>query len=296
MTSNKATLLNLVLRALGLTGEAGSLENVSKQTLTVILAALRRLREKEGADLEADVSKHLNKHPNPPDEKFHAWAEGKGVEVDKAEATAYRLASTHAKFREDGKANEQGVTPAAVDPEELRMGIEVEHEHTPDAETAKRIATDHLAEIPDYYTRLKRMEDEAKADKTAAEYGFIDGYLRKRAEVEADYSSTAKPDRERLRRQHGNDSDTGAAEAIEPGQQEPRPDSVSSNTESTRMRDLPWIKTRAQELDATLENMPMALKNMLKTPEEEKEPLPYQANQQPGAGISRRVVGSGVTA
>lgn len=42
------------------------------------------------------------------------------------------------------------------------MGIEVEKEHTDDEEIAKRIALDHLKEFPDYYTRLKKMEDEAR--------------------------------------------------------------------------------------------------------------------------------------
>lgn len=50
------------------------------------------------------------------------------------------------------------------DPEQLRMGIEVEKEHTEDEEIAKRIAKDHLDEFPDYYTRLKKMEDQAKKE------------------------------------------------------------------------------------------------------------------------------------
>lgn len=44
------------------------------------------------------------------------------------------------------------------DPEELRMGIEVEKEHTKDPALAKEIAKDHLAEIPDYYTKLKKID------------------------------------------------------------------------------------------------------------------------------------------
>lgn len=47
------------------------------------------------------------------------------------------------------------------DPEELAMGIKVELEHTDDVEIAREIATDHLEEIPDYYTLLKKMEEEA---------------------------------------------------------------------------------------------------------------------------------------
>lgn len=49
-----------------------------------------------------------------------------------------------------------------VDPEELSLGIHIEMEHTDDPEEAKVIALQHLAELPDYYTRLKKMEDDAK--------------------------------------------------------------------------------------------------------------------------------------
>lgn len=48
------------------------------------------------------------------------------------------------------------------DSEELEMGTKVEMEHTNDEELAKEIAKDHLEEIPDYYTRLKKMEEDAK--------------------------------------------------------------------------------------------------------------------------------------
>ncbi len=48
--------------------------------------------------------------------------------------------------------------------DELLKGIEIEHEHTDDPEIAKEIAKDHLSEIFDYYTRLIKMEEEAKAE------------------------------------------------------------------------------------------------------------------------------------
>lgn len=47
------------------------------------------------------------------------------------------------------------------DEQELKMGIEIEKEHTNDEEIAERIARHHLSEIPDYYTRLKKMEKDA---------------------------------------------------------------------------------------------------------------------------------------
>ena len=60
------------------------------------------------------------------------------------------------------------------DVEQYRMGLEVELEHgrqdpatnvTDDDELITgKIALAHLNEFPDYYTRLERMEEEAKAD------------------------------------------------------------------------------------------------------------------------------------
>ena len=54
------------------------------------------------------------------------------------------------------------VPDSNFDSKELQMGIEVEKEHTDCPKLAKEIAKDHLAECPDYYTRLKRMESECK--------------------------------------------------------------------------------------------------------------------------------------
>jgi hypothetical protein len=45
---------------------------------------------------------------------------------------------------------------------QLEMGIPIEHEHTKDKDLATDIALQHLDEIPDYYTRLKKMESDAK--------------------------------------------------------------------------------------------------------------------------------------
>lgn len=41
---------------------------------------------------------------------------------------------------------------------QLDMGMKVEMEHTKDKELAKKIAMDHLFEIPDYYSKLDKIE------------------------------------------------------------------------------------------------------------------------------------------
>jgi len=54
-------------------------------------------------------------------------------------------------------AKKHGVTVSQIE-SQLKMGIDVELEHTTDRAVAHEIALDHLNELPDYYTRLKEVE------------------------------------------------------------------------------------------------------------------------------------------
>lgn len=42
---------------------------------------------------------------------------------------------------------------------QLEMGMDVEMEHTSDEDMAREIAMDHLTEDPEYYTKLKDIEE-----------------------------------------------------------------------------------------------------------------------------------------
>lgn len=65
-----------------------------------------------------------------------------------------------------------GINWAEVDLEQFRMGLEVELEHgvrnvvtnvtNDDLVLTGKIALAHLLELSDYYTRLQRMEEEAR--------------------------------------------------------------------------------------------------------------------------------------
>ena len=65
-----------------------------------------------------------------------------------------------------------GINWSEVDLEQFRMGLEVELEHgvrnvvtnvtNDDLLLTGKIALAHLLELPDYYTRLMRMEEEAR--------------------------------------------------------------------------------------------------------------------------------------
>jgi hypothetical protein len=58
-------------------------------------------------------------------------------------------------------ANKHGVSVKYI-LNQLKIGTKIEHEHTKDKDLATDIALQHLYEIPDYYTRLVKMEKEAK--------------------------------------------------------------------------------------------------------------------------------------
>jgi len=58
------------------------------------------------------------------------------------------------EFWNAGESIKKGTTEDKVDLDQLKKGIEVEKEHTTNEEIAKKIALDHLAEHPDYYTKL----------------------------------------------------------------------------------------------------------------------------------------------
>ena len=114
-----------------------------------------------------DVYKFLSNNPNPGDEAFHTWAEAQGYQPDKAETAAYTLATKLVEFLNEGKAEEKGLRPGDTDTKELNIGKQIEKEHTSDEGIRSRIAADHLAEDPEYYTKPEHLDFEAEAKKDA---------------------------------------------------------------------------------------------------------------------------------
>ena len=105
----------------------------------------------------------LTKNPKPADSATHKWAEKNGFEVDEFEATIYEIAGNYVNsFLNQGRSNDKKIGPKDVDAKELAIGMKIEMEHTNDKKMAERISLDHLTEMPDYYTRLKKMESEAE--------------------------------------------------------------------------------------------------------------------------------------
>jgi hypothetical protein len=109
-------------------------------------------------NVENEVIAFFEKNPNPSDNALHRWAEGKGYDVHEVEEVIYALATKFVLFITGGRAKEKNITKTDVNKKELAMGIKIEQEHIADDVVAERIALDHLAEMPDYYTKLSEME------------------------------------------------------------------------------------------------------------------------------------------
>lgn len=119
---------------------------------------LNKLNEQDASNakqMKAKIAEFISKNPTPSDPQIHSFAQENGINEHRFEEIIYSMIGDFWGF---GKAKDFN---GNYDPKELKMGINVEMEHTRCPLMAERIAKDHLAEIPDYYTRLAKMEKEA---------------------------------------------------------------------------------------------------------------------------------------
>lgn len=106
-------------------------------------------------DLLGKIVEWFQANPYPDDDAVHAFANKLGIDEHEFEKHIYHVLSS---ILSEGKSKGKDLK---VDSEQLEMGIKVEMEHTTCPVISRKIAMDHLAEIPDYYTRLDKMEKEA---------------------------------------------------------------------------------------------------------------------------------------
>jgi len=126
----------------------------------ISLTRKKILREQDNMELKEKIIDFFKANPNPPDEQVHEFADSIGVNPHELETNIYEILSTMLKT-----GRHQDVPDSKFDQKELEEGQIIEKEHTDCPILAKEIAKDHLSEIPDYYTRLKKMEDEGKAER-----------------------------------------------------------------------------------------------------------------------------------
>ena len=103
--------------------------------------------------------------PNAGYNELSKHVKDKGIDYYDMDHALTLLAGSFIGFMYGGMFMKSDKGVGYVDPEQLSMGIEIEKEHTDNELVARRIALDHLTEIPDYYTRLAEMESSAKIGK-----------------------------------------------------------------------------------------------------------------------------------
>ena len=90
----------------------------------------------------------------------------------------------------EGDSNKKHPAFTAADRKQIKMGVDVEKEHTKDPAVAKKIAEDHIAEHPatpgkpGYYDKLEGMEDELEEIAKKAFYeelNKIGGFIAQRS-------------------------------------------------------------------------------------------------------------------
>ena len=157
---NKAILTELGPAAMQ---SAGNPEEEAEYKSTLV-------RKKSPEDDEEEIQALIDKYAEEESgkyTKFDDFEGGLSEDDDEEEAPedyedpdmfdAYGMDASEGKINEGRKKKEPKAElhPNQIHPQELRMGIKVELEHTDDLDKAKKIALDHLAENPFYYTALK---------------------------------------------------------------------------------------------------------------------------------------------
>jgi hypothetical protein len=109
----------------------------------------------EGEDVQGKIIEFFKKNKIQNDEQIHDFASQLGLSPDKLEVEIYKLLSMFINLKHGNDPDDK------YDAKQLKRGIEVEKEHIDNPVVSKMIAKAHLAEIPDYYTRLDKMESDA---------------------------------------------------------------------------------------------------------------------------------------
>ena len=111
-------------------------------------------------EIEEEMDEYKKEHP-------HLMPKSKTPKkklIEEYSALALNLYKAAKEYLDGGLSEKMDVGVNDVDKKELEMGKEVEKEHTSNMKMREQISLDHLAEIPSYYTRLNKMEEESKED------------------------------------------------------------------------------------------------------------------------------------
>jgi hypothetical protein len=127
-------------------------KKISETSGSILLESLKENIDRESSDVVAEIIKWLSLNPKPSDTDKEKFGKDYGLDIKELDTHVYMILGD---FLSEGRSKDY---TGPYDEEQMRMGAEVELEHTTIPCIAKKIARDHLAENSKYYTYLKQME------------------------------------------------------------------------------------------------------------------------------------------
>lgn len=113
--------------------------------------------------IHKDIEKFFrDRKQTPIDSEISELASSFGVTRNELDCHIYIILH-HFIRKEPGRHKD--IPDSHFIPGELKLGSEIEYEHTDCQTTAKEIAKDHLYECKNYYSRLLKMEENCKKQK-----------------------------------------------------------------------------------------------------------------------------------
>jgi len=108
---------------------------------------------------------YLKSNGNIDAKAIAAFVKEHNVSKKEVQKMIFKFVSLFVDFMTHGLSIKNFSNLSKMKKGQLKIGIKVEYEHTSKKCISRKIALDHLAEIPDYYDRLEKMEKEAGADE-----------------------------------------------------------------------------------------------------------------------------------
>lgn len=125
------------------------------QVLKCIERALKAAPAEPAPDVDQAIWNFFVENKPPyKDVLVHSLAAQLGMDPDEIEERIYNMFGSLV-----GGGRSQGKDPGGIPPEILKVGMDIEAEHSDNPMIQKKIVWDHVAEMgPEYYVELPKME------------------------------------------------------------------------------------------------------------------------------------------
>ena len=154
LVTDKEQAIAIALSEAGVSAKSMEKTELRNKLIDVRKALENKLEKELSNDkaIRTEIIKFFKANPQPTDVQMHGLADKLQIEAPELEQLVYSILSDIIS------GGLSGGKDTVVDPKELEMGIQVEAEHASDSGIAEKIARDHLAEDPKYYSKLNEAD------------------------------------------------------------------------------------------------------------------------------------------